>query len=686
METIELVKKYIKEYDYPEDNIDFADEKSAEEKRCLMNKINHLRLNVLAGLDIKTNDKVLILDEEDSIITAFVRNKTSDVTVRMGLDDLEGEYDWIISIGTLPEIAQGDFAGCFRKVEEVLSEYGKFVLAINNALGLKYFNGHREENSKGYFISVEGFKDYSTKTIKRRELEKNLRIAGFEGIEVSYPYPDYKYATSVFTEDRLPGSGELRDYFEGSEMQHICLYDETAAWNQLNAEGLFEEFANAFYVVAEKKKISKSKKVVYTRFSNDRDNSKSIRTVMTSEGGDIHIYKMSDSPMSSKHIENIRKAFDILEDNYSGANIHFNKYSEPTCEALKLIGAGKGFDAVELEFVDGQNFEDILDEKIKDGDIEALENEIYRMAERIRKVQYSAEFEASADFENVFGKCGKELKALNLTATNAADIDMIPGNIIVLEDGQWLVLDYEWTFNFSVPVNFILYRSIHYYVESNIIRKQNAPADIYEKVGISNSEIRIYEEMERNFQKYVVGNHVPLSLTSKQMMDKPNLHIANIVKHTEAHVMRQYHSLQFDFGAGFVTDGSIYHENENILPDLIVDENFRSIWNGGNVQGIKLNLWNYDSALIEIRDLAFRLEDGSMMSALPQMITSAYPVSENVYYFDHGNPCLYITEVPGEAKDIVAYIHIVETNETIKQALVPKILWKRGLKKKLLGK
>jgi len=687
MEIKELIKKYIKEYEYPEDSIDFSDDRTAEEKRNLMETINHLRLNVIAGLDIKTNDKVLLLDDEDSIITAFVRVKTNDVTVSMSIDDSDYGYDWIISIGTLPEIAQGDFSGCFKKIEKKLAEYGKFVVAINNALGLKYLNGHREENSKGYFISVEGFKDYSVKTIKRRELEKKLREAGFEGIEISYPYPDYKYATSIFTEERLPSGGELRDYFEGSEMQHICLFDETAAWDQLNAENLFEEFANAFFVVAEKRQKEKNRKIVYTRFSNDRDSAKAIRTVMTCENGSSHIYKMSDNPVSANHIQNLRKSYDILEDNYSDAGIHFNRYSEPSFEALNLIGAGKGFDAVELEFAKGKSLEDILDEKIKAEDKEGLEAEIGRMAEGIRKTKNLSEFVLSSEFEKVFGENGKKLVPLKLMATNAADIDMIPGNIIVDEkNGQWLVLDYEWTFNFSIPLNYIVYRSIHYYVESNIVRKQNAPSDIYEKVGIQNAEIAIYEEMEKNFQNYVVGGHKPLSITSKQMIDKPNLHIANIVKHTEAHVMRQYHSIQFDYGAGFVGDGALRYENENIDADLIVDVNFREIWNGGNIQGIKLNLWNYDSSLIEIRDLAFRMENGSMETALSHMITSAYPVSENVFYFDHGNPCLYITDVPGEARDIIAYIHIVETNETIKQALVPKILWKRGLKKKLLGK
>ncbi|MFR8352956.1 MAG: hypothetical protein ACLVB1_10155 [Blautia obeum] len=33
--------------------------------------------------------------------------------------------------------------------------------------------------------------------------------------------------------------------------------------------------------------------------------------------------------------------------------------------------------------------------------------------------------------------------------------------------------------------------------------------DFYKKVGISEKELEIYAEMERNFQKYMEGGHVP---------------------------------------------------------------------------------------------------------------------------------------------------------------------------------
>ena len=51
---------------------------------------------------------------------------------------------------------------------------------------------------------------------------------------------------------------------------------------------------------------------------------------------------------------------------------------------------------------------------------------------------------------------------------------------------------------------------IHYYLESDGKRAVLRDLDFYKKAGISEKELEIYAEMERNFQKYMEGGHVPL--------------------------------------------------------------------------------------------------------------------------------------------------------------------------------
>lgn len=90
-----------------------------------------------------------------------------------------------------------------------------------------------------------------------------------------------------------------------------------------------------------------------------------------------------------------------------------------------------------------------------------------------------------------------------------SNIDLVPANILILKDRQ-VVIDYEWTFDFPVPADFILYRMIHYYLESDGKRRVLKDRDFYGKAGITQEELDVYGEMERNFQKYMQGSHVPL--------------------------------------------------------------------------------------------------------------------------------------------------------------------------------
>ena len=110
------------------------------------------------------------------------------------------------------------------------------------------------------------------------------------------------------------------------------------------------------------------------------------------------------------------------------------------------------------------------------------------------------------EFVQVFGDV--ELTG-EYSCAKMSNIDLVPANILILKDRQ-VVIDYEWTFDFPVPAGFILYRMIHYYLESDGKRRVLKDRDFYGKAGITQEELAVYGEMERNFQKYMQGSHVPL--------------------------------------------------------------------------------------------------------------------------------------------------------------------------------
>ena len=67
-----------------------------------------------------------------------------------------------------------------------------------------------------------------------------------------------------------------------------------------------------------------------------------------------------------------------------------------------------------------------------------------------------------------------------LTCTDVTNIDMICDNVVMTR--PYTLLDYEWTFEFPVPCEFVLYRIIHYYIQTHKVREVLNAAGFYEKL------------------------------------------------------------------------------------------------------------------------------------------------------------------------------------------------------------
>lgn len=140
------------------------------------------------------------------------------------------------------------------------------------------------------------------------------------------------------------------------------------------------------------------------------------------------------------------------------------------------------------------------------GKLSELEELFFYYLKKVQNLHSTDTFIKTPEFVQVFGDV--ELTG-EYSCAKMSNIDLVPANILILKDRQ-VVIDYEWTFDFPVPAGFILYRMIHYYLESDGKRRVLKDRDFYGKAGITQEELDVYGEMERNFQKYMQGSHVPL--------------------------------------------------------------------------------------------------------------------------------------------------------------------------------
>ena len=100
-------------------------------------------------------------------------------------------------------------------------------------------------------------------------------------------------------------------------------------------------------------------------------------------------------------------------------------------------------------------------------------------------LNHAESFVSSPEFEQVFGQV--ELSKAVLAA-RFVDIDLIFENIIDCNN-SWQVIDYEWTFDFLIPINYIFYRAVKFSI---------LPAHL---VDIPEAEQAVYQQMEDHFQR-----------------------------------------------------------------------------------------------------------------------------------------------------------------------------------------
>lgn len=65
--------------------------------------------------------------------------------------------------------------------------------------------------------------DVQRRTFSRPELEKIICSAGLEEVQFYYPYPDYRFPMTVYSDDHLPKVGELWDNLRNFDQERYLM-------------------------------------------------------------------------------------------------------------------------------------------------------------------------------------------------------------------------------------------------------------------------------------------------------------------------------------------------------------------------------------------------------------------------------------------------------------------------------
>lgn len=615
---------------------------------------SYLRANIVAWLPIEKGDRVLYIGQED-VIAEKLREMSGDVTVRaLGSDFREAVYDYIICIGERMTV---ETAAAFR---QQLSEKGRMIFAAENTYGMKYLAGAKEEGSGTYFAALEG--QETSLGYTREELTALFDAAGFLCQEVYYPFPDYHFAMSIYSDDYLPKQGELIDQIGNFDQERLVLFDEAKAMDTVIAQEKFQEFSNSYLIAAgirqESVRNDCGEKIAFVKFSNDRGKAHNIKTYITkSKDNQKHLLKAADSEEASEQITNMKKTYLALQDLYRDSRFLINAYRE------REHGA-------ELEFLEGYTMEEELDRLLESGRKEEAAEKMLEVFSEMRKCRGMQEFQMTEEFREVFGE-PKLPEGLSAAAVN--DIDMIMPNILLKEqEDTWTVIDYEWSFHFPVPMNYIVYRAIHYYADTTAKRRVLNAEELYERAGISPQELKAYEQMEASFQSYVLKGHVPARQLYREF-GKPAYHISSVLNVIDEMERRRALQVYFDRGKGFSEADSVYYHSKALDGTYSLEIPVEQ-----DVTGLRIDPGS-QACTVEIEELFWKQEKASVID----FVSNGHKMEGNSYLFDTEDPNLLITGIPSANRILVLKMRIDSMSLAAAEWIAPKIDAKYRLKKML---
>ena len=413
------------------------------------------------------------LSKQRSLINAYRHKECDNVTIHVGnFQDIEPhlpcDYDYVCLIGVF-EYGQSYIGGekpfhdFFKIIKKHVKKGGKLVIAIENKFGMKYWAGCTEDHLGTFFSGIEGYPDGGyVRTFSEKGLKRIFEECGETNYHFYYPYPDYKFMTTLFSDERLPMVGELSNNIRNFDRERLHLFDEKNAFDALIEDGMFPFYSNSYMVV-----IGDDTNVAYSKYSNDRSVDKAIKTEIVIENGVKKFRKYAVSEESAEHIRNIYTSYQLLSKRYAGSKLEMNR-----CE---LVDGPIPY--VELEYIEGITLAEMLDEHLKKGD-EGGFKELFK--EYVERISYGEEMAAS-------------------------DYDMIFANILVNQD-RWTVIDYEWTFEKKIDTKEIAFRSLYCYLLENGRRNQCDKEWMIQYLGIQPEEVEEYQKKEIMFQKSVMGD------------------------------------------------------------------------------------------------------------------------------------------------------------------------------------
>lgn len=368
------------------------------------------------------------------------------------------------------------------------------------------------------------------------------------------------------------------------------------------------------------------KQVVFSKYSNDRSAAFQIRTdILKDENGTFSVAKTAMTDEAKAHIDNNEICSGLLTDSFAGTKFVACPCYRPDDRTLLF------------DFLHGKQMDALLDDALEKHDMDTFWKYLsdYKMQ---MNALARADFENTPGFTEVFGDCEIPTDAKALPVAN---VDQIFQNIKI-EDENWYVYDYEWTFRFPVPAGYIFYRAALFYGQfdrkSDLERKG---VDLFSFFDISENEMDVYQRMEESLQSYILSGYT--RLWEMYEIIKPDNYdtIAAVAEEKKRRYIRlvTVRRNYFDKTAVEKEVDAVRKEDGHSVLEIPVS---------ADIETLNMTLGK-DTGMVRFYNVSLLDADNRVITANKAFLCNGGMIRPDVYQFTDDLPNLYFNELPDDA-------------------------------------
>lgn len=293
--------------------------------------------------------------------------------------------------------------------------------------------------------------------------------------------------------------------------------------------------------------------VYSVRYSVNRKKEYQIKTVIYEENGIVSVIKEPYTKYGENHIYNIYKNYELLKNS-----------------AMNLAAPILKGNVIVFPFIVGESLDEKLIKHVNEEDIKSFKDKIIWFKTMLEKDEL-IEFIVTEPFERIFGTDHSFVGSKSLRVSN---IDSNFDNLIINSNNEITIIDYEWVFDFPIPLDFILYRSISSFISKYQLPRTflEAIQDLFVEMGITKNLLINFDKMEQNFTSFIGHNTQMYSNYLKNISSYKNSNDIHIFEQEINGYLQLFWSSNEIFSEDFSTKINLTTENQKQFIEIDLPE------------------------------------------------------------------------------------------------------------------